>query len=179
MGALLSFLWGGGKATPALPEVPDPVTGLTPREKDFVVTTWGSVRKDITNNGVQLFLRFFDKLPSAQKRFPSFADMPRDELATSKRLKAHANSVMYSIDSIVCNLDDPEVLEEMLLKIGNNHGRRKVPEDEFKVLKDVLMQLLRDALDIHKSPVGEQAWSKAIDVMYKGIFKGMAETRDK
>lgn len=179
MGALLSFLWGGGGATPALPEVADPVTGLTPREKHFVATTWAAVRKDITSNGVQLFLRFFDKLPAAQKRFSSFADLPRDELAASKRLKAHANSVMYSIDSIVCNLDDPEVLEEMLLKIGNNHGRRRIPEGEFMVLKDVLMQLLRDILEIHKSPVGEQAWSKAIDVMYKNIFKGMEETRNK
>ena len=59
--------------------------------------------------------------------------MPLSELRTSKKLAAHATNVMYSLTCAIDNLDDPLCLKELLLKLGENHGRRKVTEKEFHV----------------------------------------------
>ncbi|XP_067000253.1 globin [Anabrus simplex] len=173
MGAFFSYFWVGKQEDSAALDKEDPTTGLTPRQVQFITDTWTLVKKDIRGNGVDLFMRLFRIRPELQKRFSSFADMPLEELAKSKRLQAHTNSVMYALDSVVDSLNDPECLNEMLLKIGENHGRRRITERDFMDLKVVFMQLLKDKLDIHLTPYGEEAWSKTVDVIYKGIFEGL------
>jgi hypothetical protein len=59
--------------------------------------------------------------------------MALSELRTSKKLAAHASNVMYSLTCAIDNLDDPLCLKELLIKLGKNHGRRKVTEKEFHV----------------------------------------------
>lgn len=177
MGSILSYIWSGSAANTTIEyDVPDPGTGLTPRQKKFVSDTWQLVKKDIKGNGVELFIRFFEMRPEGQNRFSSFVGMPLNELRHSKRLQAHTNSVMYALDGVVMSLEDPEVMHEMLLKIGMNHGRRGITKEEFHELKIVLMNLLKEKLDIHVNSDGEEAWNKTIDVFYKSMFKGMDTT---
>jgi hypothetical protein len=54
MGSLQSFLLGGG-ADPGL-DVPDPATGLTPRETMAVRRIWDIVKADIKQNGIDLLI---------------------------------------------------------------------------------------------------------------------------
>jgi hypothetical protein len=54
MGSLLSSLLGGG-SNPAL-DVPDPATGLTPREKMAVRRIWDIVKADVKQNGIDLLV---------------------------------------------------------------------------------------------------------------------------
>jgi hypothetical protein len=55
------------------------------------------------------------------------------ELEGSKKLSAHATNVMYALTSVIDNLDDPECLTEMLIKLGQNHSRHRVTEKGFEV----------------------------------------------
>jgi hypothetical protein len=59
--------------------------------------------------------------------------MPLSELKVNKKLTAHATNVMYSLTSVIDNLDDPLCLKELLLKLGKNHGRHQVTEKGFHV----------------------------------------------
>jgi hypothetical protein len=52
MGGVQSYLPGGG-SNHAL-DVPDPATGLTPREKTAVRRIWEIVKTDIKRNGIDL-----------------------------------------------------------------------------------------------------------------------------
>ncbi|GIX95362.1 hypothetical protein CDAR_499251 [Caerostris darwini] len=45
--------------SPAGYDVPDPATGLTPRQKNIVQSTWKIVRADAKKNGILLFMRYF------------------------------------------------------------------------------------------------------------------------
>ena len=54
MGNMASSLVGGG-TNPAL-DVPDPDTGLTPREKMAVRRIWDIVKADIKQNGIDLLV---------------------------------------------------------------------------------------------------------------------------
>ncbi|GIY11578.1 hypothetical protein CEXT_561311, partial [Caerostris extrusa] len=42
--------------SPAGYDVPDPATGLTPRQKNIVQSTWKIVRADAKKNGILLFM---------------------------------------------------------------------------------------------------------------------------
>jgi hypothetical protein len=53
MGSLLSYFWA---EDPQL-DIPDPKTGLTPRERQAVVDTWAIVKQDAKGAGVELFIR--------------------------------------------------------------------------------------------------------------------------
>jgi hypothetical protein len=80
-----------------------------------------------------LVRRLFEAHPEYQKRFANFQGLTIPELWHSKKLAAHATNVMYSLTGVVDNLEDPECLTEMLLKLGENHGRNKITEKEFHV----------------------------------------------
>jgi hypothetical protein len=55
------------------------------------------------------------------------------ELKGSRKLSAHATNVMYSLTGVVDNLQDPECLTELLIKLGQNHRRHNITEKEFHV----------------------------------------------
>ncbi|XP_069685059.1 globin D, coelomic-like [Periplaneta americana] len=175
MGGVLGYFWGSKPDNDPKLDIPDPATGLTPRERQLVVDTWAIVKQDAKGNGVDLFMGFFEAHPDYQNRFPSFVGIPLPELRGSKKLTAHAANVMYSLTSVVDNLEDPECLTELLIKLGENHGRRKVTEKEFHDLKTVLMQLLKQKLGSKLTSQGEEAWSKTVDVAYKFIFEGITK----
>lgn len=75
--------------------------------------------------------------PEYQKLFPSFEGLSLDELRGSSKLSAHATNVMYSLSSVIDNLEDPECLRELLIKLGENHGRHHVTEKEFHVSRQL------------------------------------------
>lgn len=76
----------------------------------------------------------FKKHPDYQNFFP-FKGVPLDELRDDKKLKAHATSVMYSLTSIVDNLDDGELLVGLLTKVAKSHSRRNIPKTAFWVIQ--------------------------------------------
>jgi hypothetical protein len=59
------------------------------------------------------------------------------ELRDSKKLSAHATNVMYSLTGVVDNLEDPECLTELLIKLGRNHRRHSITQKEFHVSKSI------------------------------------------
>jgi hypothetical protein len=54
MGGVLSYF--SEREEPQL-DIPDPKTGLTPRERQAVVNTWAVVKLDAKQTGVELFVR--------------------------------------------------------------------------------------------------------------------------
>ncbi|GJQ73526.1 glob1 [Trypoxylus dichotomus] len=160
MGVITSYLRGSND--------PDPVTGLTPKEKALVVSSWNLVKKDLTANGVELFKLFFKHKPEYQNYFP-FRGVPMDELTHDPKLKAHAISVMYALSSIIDNLDNSDVLVNLLQKTGESHRRRKIPEESFNVLHKTVLELLQKGLGPKLSKEGLDAWDKTLTVALKVV----------
>jgi len=84
-------------------------------------------------------LSFFTNYPEYQRKFRGFADVPLDQLRENKRLKAHGFTVLSSIDGLVNNMDDPDVLSELLFKIGQNHSKRQLKTGDFQVLLAIIL----------------------------------------
>jgi len=158
MGIITSFLSGSHGRT----DDPDSVTGLTSRDKYLLQSSWDPIRKDLTSNGVTLLVLFFEKYPEEQQHFP-FRDMPVKELNSSKKFQAHATGVMYAVSSIVDSVNDSDLLVNILIKIAENHKRRKITADSFWKLKGVMVELFKKLM----SKDAVEAWDKALQVIFK------------
>lgn len=167
----------GGASNPAL-DVPDPATGLTPREKMAVKRNWELVKADIKQNGIDLLVMFFEANPGYQKYFRGFRDVPLKELHTNPRFHAHCMSVMYALTSVVDNLDDTGCLVEMLTKLGENHHRHGISREEFINLKTTVLKVLKKKLGSKYTADDEAAWNKTLDVAYSVIFKGLDKAKE-
>ncbi|KDR21528.1 globin-like [Zootermopsis nevadensis] len=173
MGSVLTYFWGREPNDDPELDIPHPTTGLTPRERQAVVDTWAIMKQDAKRAGVELFIQLFEAHPEYQKLFRVFESLSLQELEKSAKLSAHATNVMYSLTSVIDNLEDPECLTELLIKLGQNHDRHGVSEKEFNDLKVVLMKLLKQKLGKKLTSQAEAAWSKTIDVAYQVIFEGL------
>ncbi|XP_031354825.1 globin isoform X2 [Photinus pyralis] len=149
---------------------PDPETGLTRKEKHLVERSWNLVKTNLKANGMELFLLLFKECPEAQNYFP-FRDIPLDELPNNGKFKAHAVTVMYSIGSIVDNLNENDVLIGLLQKNAESHSKRGIPEEAYWTLKKCMMQLLKNKLGPDFSKEVEEAWDKTLTVAFTVIIK--------
>ena len=88
-----------------------------------------------------------------------------EDLRTRPRLKAHARNVMNTLNMIVQNLDEPEVVDEMVSALGESHKKRNLGVEQFDRLKLTIVGLLTDALG--KDVMTEQtvaAWAKFYEI---------------
>jgi hemoglobin-like flavoprotein len=82
--------------------------------------------------------RLFETYPSYQNIFSSFKGQSLDELSRSALLRAHAHTAMQGISTIVDNLEDVETLSHLVEKLVQNHHRRGVSSEHFKVSPKLL-----------------------------------------
>ncbi|CAH1108627.1 unnamed protein product [Psylliodes chrysocephalus] len=148
---------------------PDPITGLTTRDKYLIDTTWNTVMEDATGNGVTFFMRLFEINPKHKQVFP-FRDQPIKDLPSDRKFHAHVTSVMYSISSIVKSMDDPEVMIGIINKIGKNHAKRSVNR---QALIDVKQALLDTFGFMAKEEI--QSWIKFLDYFIEEGTKALEE----
>ncbi|CAL8101769.1 unnamed protein product [Orchesella dallaii] len=146
---------------------------LNSSEEKTVQDTWALISPDLKKNGVGVFLRFFTDYPIYQKSFRSFANVPFDDLPQNKRFQAHAFTVMNAIDGMVNNLDDPEMLDEMLLRTGINHGKRKLTGEAFEEFQLSFMGYLESTLKEKWSPETKSAWELVVTLIIQKIKEGL------
>lgn len=147
---------------------PDPVTGLTSRDKYLVKTTWAKLMKSPADSGVALLCLFFEKHPDYIQLFP-FKDVPQTEFKTNIRFRAHANSVVFALSSVVDALNDNDLLVQILTKTGSSHVPRNVTGKAFIHLKEVTLELFSTLF----KPEEVEAWRKTLDVAFSVILKGV------
>lgn len=76
--------------------------------------------------------RFFQEHPEYIKYFP-FSDEPPEKFPEIKKFQAHATNIMYALHAMVDNLDNTDLLVGLLVKNGESHGRRNIPEKSYWV----------------------------------------------
>ncbi|XP_059486524.1 globin-like [Neocloeon triangulifer] len=175
MASVLESLLGVfGFGQPKDLDVEDPVTGLTPRQKNLVRSTWALVMPNIRTVSVELIITFFDKHPGYYSLFKSFEGLSIADLKTSKKFTAHATTVFHVLASVVDALEDTELLVELCTKLGKAHAGRNVPPSAFEDLKPIVMQVLSEKLGKKLTPSTAEAWDKTLTVAFSLIKKELA-----
>ncbi|XP_068631986.1 cytoglobin-like [Battus philenor] len=168
MGGWLSYLWWGGD-----PDVVNPVSGLTRREVYAVQQSWALVYKDSVGNGIELLKRLFRAYPETKEFFKMVRKLPEEEYDKNFQFKAHVINLMSSLNLAVTNLNQPEIVVEMMLKLGESHRKRKIQQQHFFDLKDVIVKMFIEVLNLDSSTLG--AWGKTVDFWYKHIFEALTD----
>lgn len=160
METIINYIWG-------LFVSEDAVAGLTGKERNLITKSWNKIMQQPTQNGILFFMRLFEIQPKHQSAFP-FRDIATKDLPNNNMFKAHVNSVMYSISSIVSNLRDEELFMAILNKLGTSHATRSV---DRQALIDVKQALFDTAKFMGKSELA--AWNKLMDVFIDVVSKAI------
>ncbi|XP_003707185.1 globin 1 [Megachile rotundata] len=149
----------------------DQATGLTEKQKKLVQNTWSIIRKDEVGAGVLVMCAFFKKYPSYVQYFEAFKDIPLDQLPDNKRFQAHCASVIAALNNVIDSLHDPGLMEASLTGLAERHKNRGQKKEEFQNLKEVILQVLRQALGKQFTPEVAEAWNKTLDVAFTKIYQ--------
>ncbi|XP_059045397.1 globin [Achroia grisella] len=169
MGGWLSYLWWGGD-----PDLRNPLSGLTRREVYAVQKSWAPVYADAANTGTELLKRFFRAYPDAKDFFKMLKNVPEEEFSGNIQFKAHVINLMSALNLAVVNLNQPEIVAALMVKIGDSHKKRQIKEKNFHDLKEVIVKMFIEVLKLDNSTLG--AWAKAVDFWYKNIFNSLNST---
>ncbi|KAG6803880.1 globin 1 [Apis mellifera caucasica] len=152
----------------------DQATGLTERQKKLVQNTWAVVRKDEVASGIAVMTAFFKKYPEYQRYFTAFMDTPLNELPANKRFQAHCAGVITALNNVIDFLHDPGLMEASLIGLVERHKKRGQTKEEFQNLKEVMLEVLRQALGKQYTPEVAEAWNKTLDMMFGKIYQVFA-----
>lgn len=145
------------------PAVPDPQTGLTPRQVKLIQSTWQTFCSGHREYGVLLFVALFTKHPHLLDLFPKFRDKDIATLMDKPVFRAHACAIGYHITSMVASLEDAAALKIMAQRVGAEHLRRNgVTPAHFEVLGDCLVDVLVDKDKRDMTVEAIQAWREFI-----------------
>ncbi|KAG5894653.1 hypothetical protein JTB14_017365 [Gonioctena quinquepunctata] len=148
---------------------PDPVTGLTSRDKYLVTSSYEAVRKTPMQHGMGILLLFKKKNPFAHQLF-SFRDIPLGSLSSSPQFRRHCLAVMNGITRIIDSLDDSASLIAILTKKAEEHVPRGVTETLFTQLEGTIIEYLLPMLNAEQIDAWKKTLKVAFDVM-RGVVK--------
>ncbi|XP_077494898.1 globin-like [Amblyomma americanum] len=169
---ILRWLLGSPEET-----VPDPVSGLSSRDKTYIIDTWTMIRRDMRGNAVSLFVALFARYPEYQRMFRAFKDVPLEELPRNGVVKAHALAVFYFITVIIESMDDNDLLTELVRKNARNHLRRPVGPEHYANMTELLIEVMQDKLRSRMAPAAVRAWKTLFAFLQKVTVQVFAEHR--
>ncbi|XP_071491972.1 globin C, coelomic-like [Diadema antillarum] len=157
-------------------DTPDENTGLTKQQKNLIQKSWNLVLEDKLNVGIALFINLFKAYPSSQDMFEKLRDITDfNELARNKKMKAHALRVMAAFNSMVENIDQPDILDELLRNTANTHYKLRMPAHYFEDLGGVLLDTLGNHFGDKFTPKMREAWTTFYTYMTRILLEEMEE----
>ncbi|KAG5894647.1 hypothetical protein JTB14_017361 [Gonioctena quinquepunctata] len=166
---ILGFAWNS--ASDSIVD-PDPLTGLTARDKYLVTNSFKAVRKTPLEHGMGILLLFFRKYPDAQKLFP-FRDIPIGSLSSSPQFRKHSLAVMNGITHIIDSLDKSAWMISIVGKNAEAHIPRGVTETFFTQLEGTIIEYLSPLLNAEEI----SAWKKILKAVFD-VMRGVVRNKN-
>ncbi|KAG5894651.1 hypothetical protein JTB14_017364 [Gonioctena quinquepunctata] len=163
---ILGFAWSS--ASDSIVD-PDPLTGLTNRDKYLVTNSFKAVRKTPLEHGMEILLLFFRKYPSAQNLFP-FRHIPIGSLSSYPQFRKHSLAVMNGITQVIDSLDNSPWMIVILSKTAEAHIPRGVTETLLTQLEGTIIEYVSPLLNAEEISAWRKTLKVAFDVM-RGVVR--------
>lgn len=121
--------------------------------------------------GILLFERLFTDVPEVRHLFSKVGIdgdettpdkvFTADSLRNNKTFTQHAQGVVDTLDFVVKNLDDTDVIVKACVELGEVHKMHSIKPEYFDRLGTVFLQVLQQALNMELNHPTIQAWRKA------------------
>ncbi|XP_059149554.1 cytoglobin-2-like [Physella acuta] len=95
---------------------------FTETQIDTIRSTWPLLAGDYIRVGIEVFTRIFNEMPSVRVLFHSFGFTDADNLESHPLFREHAQKFMHVLESLVENLETPEVIQPHLVALGARHA---------------------------------------------------------
>nr|XP_039264784.1 cytoglobin-2-like [Styela clava] len=150
-------------------------------ESTALKTSWKTLTKaGIAPVGQLVLHRFFNDVPEVRELFYNVGvdeDRPQsltmESLMKDNRFREHAKRVAYAIDTVIRNLDETDVIVEKCSELGKIHVKHKVQPHQFDLLGEVLVNVIKGALNYDVTHPIMQAWIKAYGTIASAAKAGM------
>ncbi|XP_073004206.1 anaerobic nitrite reductase AHB1-like [Typha latifolia] len=147
------------------------LVAFTREQEALVLDAWNEMKDDAATIGLNFYLRIFEIVPSARKKF-SFLSDSDEPLGKNPKLKAHAMNVFVMTCESATMLRKTRkvtVGNITLKKLGGVHTKAGVAGLHFEVLKFALLETIKEAVPYMWSPEMEEAWGVAYDHLAAAI----------
>ncbi|KAJ3670113.1 hypothetical protein LUZ60_010437 [Juncus effusus] len=149
---------------------------ITAKQESLVVNSWNEMKDDAPTFALKFFLRLFEIIPSAVKRFSFLrdSDVP---LEKNPKLKAHAMGVFV----MTCEAAT-QLRRTGRVNVGANtsvnhlasvHFKAGIADVHFEVLKFALLETIKEAVPYMWSEELKEAWSQSYDHLVVAIKNEM------
>ncbi|XP_072986544.1 anaerobic nitrite reductase HBII-like isoform X1 [Typha latifolia] len=144
-------------------------------QEALVVNSWNEMKDDVEAFALKFFLKAFEIIPSATKKF-SFLRDSNVPLEKNPKLKAHAMSVfVMTCDSATQLRKTGKVTvgNTSLKHLGATHVKSGIVNLHFDVLRFALLETIKEAVPYMWCPEMEEAWGIAYDHLVAAIKEEM------
>ncbi|GAB1597931.1 globin-like [Argonauta hians] len=153
----------------------DHTTGLTRQEKNAIIKSWKYVQDDQIPTSTAFFQRLFTEHPEYIQFFPKFRGKELQQVFEMFTLELHAHRVYMALNTLVENLDSPEILENTMQKVGEDHKKTGVPNEAFQALVKVILDVMSEKQGKHFTPLVKSSWVKVFDIVVYTLQKVVNE----
>ncbi|XP_060588634.1 uncharacterized protein LOC132744041 [Ruditapes philippinarum] len=149
---------------------------LSEDEKRIILSTWHIMTKDLSENGLQVFLRIFETCPETKVLF-HVENARLSELARNQVIKGHGTRFMNAIGAAVSCLNEtsgqPDKLREVLYILGQQHKNYSGFKPEyFEVFYKALIWRWEFCIKEKFTPEVMDVWSRVFIYMMEGLKEG-------
>ncbi|KAI4376031.1 hypothetical protein MLD38_013831 [Melastoma candidum] len=151
------------------------VRAFSVEQEALVVKSWNSMKKDAGDIGLKFFFRIFEIAPAAKNMF-SFLRDSSDLLEQNQKLKSHALSVFVMTCESAVQLRQfgkVTVKDASLKDLGAIHFKNDVADAHFEVVRQALLETIREAVPEMWSQDMKDAWEEAYDQLAAAIKSEM------
>ncbi|KAG5894649.1 hypothetical protein JTB14_017362 [Gonioctena quinquepunctata] len=167
---ILGFAWSGTSGSIV---DPDPLTGLTARDRDLVKNSFNAMRNTPRKYGKAILVTFFLHNRSAQKLFP-YRDIPIDSLVSNPQFEKHSLTVQDVIASIIDSLDNSPRMIALLGKVAEQLVSLGATESLlFTQFQESMIDYLSPRMNAEE--VG--AWKKILKVAFD-VMRGVVREKN-
>ncbi|KAJ4730397.1 Non-symbiotic hemoglobin [Rhynchospora pubera] len=145
---------------------------ITARQEALVVSSWNEMKDDAPTFALNLYLKLFEIIPSAAKRF-SFLRDSNVPLEKNAKLKAHAMGVFVMTCEAATQLRKTGRVNmganTSVQHLGAVHFKAGIGDVHFEILKFALLETIKEGLPYMWSEELKDAWSNSYDHLVAAI----------
>ncbi|CAG5122945.1 unnamed protein product [Candidula unifasciata] len=157
-----------------VPEMPEEdVTVFSDTQIDTIRSTWPLLSRDGVRVGVEVFMRIFRETPSIRRLFESLGSKDIDNLQHYPVFQDHALKFMKVLESLVQNMEDPEVIQPHLVALGVRHAAIDGYHPEyFRVYSKCLLEVWEMELGEEFISEVKECWKHVIKYIVRYMVHG-------
>ncbi|CAK9295097.1 unnamed protein product [Gordionus sp. m RMFG-2023] len=146
---------------------------FTQQECKAIRRTWGCIIRSPQNIGIEVFLLIFKRNPAIKNIFPSFGEKNLEDIVKDPIFRAHSKRFIFSIRSLVENLQDLKSVTTVMEALGKLHQKFPGFKPEYWILfKDCIMEVWKKEIGDEFTPEVQSAWDLILNLMIIKMKEG-------